>query len=80
MLPKFKFKPISDIKSIRKKLFGMNQFEFWNLVGVTQSGGSRYENGRAIPNGTLELLAQVIAARKAELAEEKKEKKKTTKK
>ena len=28
---------------------GMNQAEFWSPLGVTQSGGSRYESGRNIP-------------------------------
>lgn len=26
-----------------------SQDEFWRRLGVTQSGGSRYESGRAIP-------------------------------
>ena len=33
---------------LRKKL-GMNQADFWNILGVTQSGSSRYETGRNIP-------------------------------
>lgn len=28
---------------------GLNQQHFWKLFGVTQSGGSRYENGRDEP-------------------------------
>lgn len=39
----------------RRKL-GLNQTEFWSRVGVTQSGGSRYESGRRIPHGTKMLL------------------------
>lgn len=27
---------------------GLNQSEFWSRVGITQSGGSRYETGREI--------------------------------
>lgn len=27
---------------------GLKQGEFWNRIGVTQSGGSRYETGRRI--------------------------------
>lgn len=27
----------------------VNQSEFWKRVGVTQSGGSRYESGRRMP-------------------------------
>ena len=34
-----------DIPAIRQKL-GLNQQQFWARLGVTQSGGSRYENGR----------------------------------
>lgn len=36
---------------------GMNQQEFWAVFGVTQSGGSRYENGRAIPKPVRMLVA-----------------------
>ena len=53
-----KLKPFSEIENprdIRKKL-KINQTEFWNQVGVTQSGGSRYESGRAIPNAVRELV------------------------
>lgn len=39
----------------RKKL-GMNQSDFWERVGVTQSGGSRYESGREIPKTVATLL------------------------
>lgn len=34
--------------AMRKKA-GANQNEFWSPVGITQSGGSRYESGRNIP-------------------------------
>jgi transcriptional regulator with XRE-family HTH domain len=27
----------------------LNQSDFWSRFGVTQSGGSRYESGRAVP-------------------------------
>ena len=49
------FTKIENIRDIRKKL-KINQTEFWNQVGVTQSGGSRYESGRAIPNAVRELV------------------------
>lgn len=32
-----------------RKVEGLNQTEFWPLFGVTQSAGSRYESGRAMP-------------------------------
>ena len=35
-------------RDLRRKL-GLNQSEFWARVGVTQSGGSRYEGGRDMP-------------------------------
>ena len=38
----------TDIIAQRKKL-GLNQTAYWSRVGVTQSGGSRYESGRKIP-------------------------------
>ena len=47
---------IDDIVSHRRKL-GMNQSEFWRPLGVTQSGGSRYESGRALPKPVRTLLA-----------------------
>jgi len=43
------------IKLLRNKLT-MNQTEFWKCVGVTQSGGSRYETGRVIPKPVRLLL------------------------
>ena len=37
----------------------MNQQTFWSAIGVTQSGGSRYETGRAMPKPVCELLRLV---------------------
>lgn len=45
------------IQSFRRKN-GMNQATFWSRLGVTQSGGSRYENGRSIPH-PVELLLDI---------------------
>ena len=45
-------------KEIRRRL-GMNQQEFWTRIGVTQSGGSRYESGRSMPRPVRELLRLV---------------------
>ena len=47
-----------DAREIRKKL-GLNQQQFWSRVGVTQSGGSRYESGRNMPRPVRELLRLV---------------------
>jgi transcriptional regulator with XRE-family HTH domain len=48
----------SDIRELRKKL-GLNQSQFWSKLGVTQSGGSRYESGRNIPRPVQALLRLV---------------------
>lgn len=47
-----------DAREIRRKL-GMNQQQFWSQLGVTQSGGSRYESGRNIPRPVQHLLRLV---------------------
>ena len=47
-----------DAREIRRKL-GMNQQQFWSILGVTQSGGSRYESGRNIPRPVQHLLRLV---------------------
>jgi len=47
-----------DVREIRHKL-GMNQSQFWSQIGVTQSGGSRYESGRNIPRPVQALLRLV---------------------
>ncbi len=47
-----------DAREIRRKL-GMNQSQFWSKVGVTQSGGSRYESGRSMPRPVQALLRLV---------------------
>ncbi len=52
------FEKIANPRDIRKKL-GLNQEEFWNRIGVTQSGGSRYESGRNMPKPVRELLRLV---------------------
>lgn len=52
------FKEISSPREIRQKL-GLNQNNFWSKVGVTQSGGSRYESGRRMPLPVRELVRLV---------------------
>lgn len=52
------FKNGSDAFKHRKAT-NRNQTEFWCLVGVTQSGGSRYESGRDVPIQVLILLTMV---------------------
>jgi transcriptional regulator with XRE-family HTH domain len=47
-----------DVREVRRKL-GLNQQQFWSKLGVTQSGGSRYESGRNIPRPVQQLLRLV---------------------
>lgn len=47
-----------DAREIRRKM-GMNQQQFWSMLGVTQSGGSRYESGRNMPRPVQQLLRLV---------------------
>lgn len=52
------FETGAQLREVRRKL-GMNQQEFWARVGVTQSGGSRYESGRSMPKPVRELVRLV---------------------
>lgn len=52
------FARITNPRDIRRRL-RMNQRDFWSRIGVTQSGGSRYESGRAMPKPVRELLRLV---------------------
>jgi transcriptional regulator with XRE-family HTH domain len=52
------FERITNPREIRRRL-RMNQQEFWSRIGVTQSGGSRYESGRNMPKPVRELLRLV---------------------
>jgi predicted transcriptional regulator len=47
-----------DLKAIaaHRKSLGRNQGDFWKLFGATQSGGSRYETGRAMPKSIAMLI------------------------
>ena len=39
-----------------RALLGLTQSDFWSPVGVSQSGGSRYESGRKLPAAISTLL------------------------
>ena len=52
-----------DALKLRKKL-GLSQTEFWSRIEVTQSGGSRYENGRTMPGLVRKLLGIVYLKEK----------------
>lgn len=58
-------------KDVRRKL-GLNQQEFWTKIGVTQSGGSRYESGRDMPKPVRELL-RLVHVEKIDLTRVRKE-------
>ncbi|HKO88888.1 MAG TPA: helix-turn-helix domain-containing protein [Burkholderiales bacterium] len=60
-----------DPREVRQKL-GLNQQEFWTKIGVTQSGGSRYESGRSMPKPVRELL-RLVHIEKIDLSRVKKE-------
>ncbi|AMO38161.1 helix-turn-helix domain-containing protein [Thauera humireducens] len=45
----------AEVRELRRKL-RLNQLEFWTPFQTTQSGGSRYESGREIPNPVQVLL------------------------
>jgi transcriptional regulator with XRE-family HTH domain len=59
-----RLKPFEAInpRKIRTRL-GLNQQKFWTRVGVTQTGGSRYECGRRMPKPVQELLRLVYIER-----------------
>ncbi|HZV54499.1 MAG TPA: helix-turn-helix domain-containing protein [Rhodocyclaceae bacterium] len=60
-----------DVREIRRKL-GMNQQQFWSKLGVTQSGGSRYESGRNIPRPVQQLL-RLVHVEQIDIAKVKRE-------
>lgn len=43
---------------------GLNQHDFWGRIGITQSGGSRYEAGRGMPTPVIHLLNLVYSDHK----------------
>ena len=50
-----------NLKAIRTKL-GLNQRDFWAPLGVTQSGGSRFETGR-VPQKPIRILLELVYGR-----------------
>lgn len=65
------FEKVSNPRDIRRRL-GLNQEEFWTRIGVTQSGGSRYESGREMPKPVRELL-RLVHMEQLDLAKVKRE-------
>lgn len=56
-----------DVVATRKML-GLNQSEFWSRIGVTQSGGSRYETGRKMPKPVAMLVELVYGIKNDDAA------------
>ena len=65
------FDLIMNPREIRRRL-GLNQEEFWTRIGVTQSGGSRYESGRSMPKPVKELL-RLVHVERVDLSKVRKE-------
>ena len=65
------FDLVMNPREIRRRL-GMNQEEFWTRIGVTQSGGSRYESGRSMPKPVKELL-RLVHIERVDLSKVRKE-------
>lgn len=53
--PKLICRTGQEVRELRRKL-GLNQVDFWGRVEVTQSGGSRYESGRWMPDQVAMLV------------------------
>lgn len=51
----------TNFKAVRDSL-GLGQVVFWKRVFVTQSGGSRYEHGRNVPDAVMALLRLVYTS------------------
>lgn len=51
----------------QRKKHGLNQQQYWSRIGVTQSGGSRYEAGRVEPK-PVRMLRALAYGTKAERA------------
>ena len=52
------FDRVLNPREIRRRL-GLNQEQFRTQIGVTHSGGSRYDSGREMPKPVRELLRLV---------------------
>ena len=65
------FDRVLNPREIRRRL-GLNQEQFWTQIGVTQSGGSRYESGREMPKPVRQLL-RLVHVERIDLTRVKKE-------
>ncbi|OJW46212.1 MAG: hypothetical protein BGO63_03845 [Candidatus Accumulibacter sp. 66-26] len=46
----------ADFAVTTRKSLGLNQADFWSPLGVSQSGGSRYESGRTMPGPVRKMM------------------------
>ena len=53
--PAKKLPTIKNYRELRRKV-DISQSEFWSRIGVTQSGGSRYEAMRKVPKPTQTVI------------------------
>ena len=53
--PAKKLPTIKNYRELRRKM-DIRQSEFWNRIGITQSGGSRYETTRKVPKPTQTVI------------------------
>lgn len=53
--PAKKLQSIRNYRELRRKM-DISQSEFWSRIGVTQSGGSRYETTRNVPKPTQTVI------------------------
>ncbi len=53
--PAKKLQSIKNYRELRRKM-DISQSEFWNRIGITQSGGSRYETMRRVPKTTQTVI------------------------
>ena len=53
--PAKKLPTIKNYRELRRKM-DIRQSEFWSRIGVTQSGGSRYEAMRKVPKPTQTVI------------------------
>lgn len=60
-----------DPRELRRVL-GLNQTQFWSKIGVTQSGGSRYESGRNMPR-PVATLVRLVHVEQVDIGKIKKE-------
>lgn len=52
-----------NVRQVREAL-GLSQDDFWRVLGVTQSGGSRYEREKTMPKPVEILFRMVYLSRR----------------